>query len=79
MRRPPFTPKKIPGTHFCQRPCRPQSHSAAASIRPIEKSNDLIGNRIRDLLACSIMPQPTTLPHVPFNGVGLGKVVPALN
>jgi hypothetical protein len=28
----------------------------------IEKSNDLIGNRTRDLPACSIVPQPTTLP-----------------
>jgi hypothetical protein len=54
-RRPPFTPSKIPGTHFC----RPQGHSAAGWIRSIEKSNDLIGNRIRDLPACSVVPQPT--------------------
>jgi hypothetical protein len=27
----------------------------------IEKSNDLIGNRIHDFSACSIVPQPTTL------------------
>jgi hypothetical protein len=31
-------------------------------VRSIEKSNDLIGIRIRDLPACSIVPQPTTLP-----------------
>jgi hypothetical protein len=37
MRRPPVTPSKIPST-------------AAERIRSIEKSNDLIGNRIRDLL-----------------------------
>jgi hypothetical protein len=60
-RRPPFTPRKIPGTHFCYRPSRPQGHSAAGRIRSIEKSNDLIGNRTRDLPACSIVPQPTTL------------------
>jgi hypothetical protein len=30
-------------------------------IRSTEISNDLIGNRTRDLLACSIVPQPTTL------------------
>jgi hypothetical protein len=29
----------------------------------IEKSNDLILNRNRDLPACSIVPQPTTLPR----------------
>jgi hypothetical protein len=29
----------------------------------IEKSDGLIGNRTRDLAACSIGPQPTMLPH----------------
>jgi hypothetical protein len=29
-------------------------------IRSIENSNDLIGNRNRDLPACSIVPPPTT-------------------
>jgi hypothetical protein len=28
-----------------------------------KKSNDLIGNRIRDLLTCSLVPQTTTLLH----------------
>jgi hypothetical protein len=28
-----------------------------------KKSNDLIGNRSHDLPACSIVPQPTTLPR----------------
>jgi hypothetical protein len=37
-RRPPFTPRKIPGTHFCCRLSRPQGHSAAGKIRSIEKS-----------------------------------------
>jgi hypothetical protein len=32
-RRPPFTPKKTPGTHFCQRLSRPQGHNAAGKIR----------------------------------------------
>jgi hypothetical protein len=31
----------------------------------LEKLNDLIWTRIRDLPACSIVPQPTTLPRVP--------------
>jgi hypothetical protein len=29
-----------------------------------EKSKDLFGNRTRDLLACSTMPQPATLPRL---------------
>jgi hypothetical protein len=31
----------------------PQGHNAAGRIRSIEKSNDLIGNRTRNLPACS--------------------------
>jgi hypothetical protein len=53
--RPLFTPRKIPGTHFCQRLSRPQGHSAAGGITYIEKPSDLIRNRIRDLLVCSIV------------------------
>jgi hypothetical protein len=34
-------------------------------IRSIEKYNDLIGIQTRDLPACSIVPQPTTLPRAP--------------
>jgi hypothetical protein len=62
---PPFTPRKIPGTHFCLRPSRHLGHSVAGRIRSIEKSHDLIGNRTCDLLACSIERQPTTLPRDP--------------
>jgi hypothetical protein len=29
------------------------------------KNIDLIGTRTRDLLACNILPQPTTLPRAP--------------
>jgi hypothetical protein len=45
---------------------RPLGHIAAGSIGQIEKSNDLIENRTRDLLAFSIVPQPTTLPCATF-------------
>jgi hypothetical protein len=34
-------------------------------MRLIEKSNELIGNRTRNLLAYSIVHQPTTLPLAP--------------
>jgi hypothetical protein len=56
-RRPPFTPGKITGTHFCYMLSRPQGHSAIGRIRSIEKSNDPIGNRTRDLPACSTVPR----------------------
>jgi hypothetical protein len=42
---------------------RPQDHSAAGLIKSTEKSNDLSGNRTRDLQTCSVVPQPTTLPR----------------
>jgi hypothetical protein len=32
----------------------------------LKKSNDLIGNRSRDIPACSIVPQPSTLPRDPI-------------
>jgi hypothetical protein len=42
----------------------PQCHSTAGSIRSTEKkSSDLIGNPTYGLPACSIVPQPTTLPR----------------
>ena len=31
----------------------------------MKNSSDIIGNRTRDLLACSAVPQPTAPPHVP--------------
>jgi hypothetical protein len=63
--RSPFTPREIPGTHFCYRLSRPQGHSSAGRIRPIRKSNDLIGNRTRYLPACSIVPQQSMLSSAP--------------
>jgi hypothetical protein len=32
----------------------------------LKKSSNLIGNSNRDLSACSIVPQPTTLPRAPI-------------
>jgi hypothetical protein len=56
-----FTPRKIPGTHICYRLIRHQGHCVDRIISSIKNSNDLIGNRNRDLPACTIVPQPTTL------------------
>jgi hypothetical protein len=63
LTRPPFSPRKIPGINFCNRLSQPQGHSAAGRIRSIEKFDDLIGNRIHDFSAYSIMFQPITLPR----------------
>jgi hypothetical protein len=41
-----------------------QDHLAAGGIRSFEKIH-LIGTRIRDIPACSIVPQLTTLPFAP--------------
>jgi hypothetical protein len=54
--RPPFIIRKFPGTHF-------QAHSAAGRIRSNEKSNNLTGNRTRDLPTSSFVLQSATLPE----------------
>jgi hypothetical protein len=46
-------PGNTPGTHFCYRLSRPQGHSATGRIMSLKNSNDTIGNRTRDLPACS--------------------------
>jgi hypothetical protein len=51
LRLPTLGTKKIPGTHFS----RPQGHSEAGRIMSIGKSNDLIGNRTRDLPVCYLL------------------------
>jgi hypothetical protein len=65
MHRPPLTHRKIPDTYFCYGLSRSQGHSAAGRFRTVEKSNGLFGSRTCDLSACSIVPQPTTLPLTP--------------
>jgi hypothetical protein len=67
QRRPPFIPRKFPGTHVLYRLSRTKCHSAAGRMRSTVKSSDLIGNRICDLWACSIVPQQTALPRAPQN------------
>ena len=63
--RPPLPPGNILGTHFCWRLSEPQGHSAAGRIMSMKNSNDTIGNRTRDLPACSAVPQPTALSRAP--------------
>jgi hypothetical protein len=58
MQRPHITPQEESWHSFR---LEAESHSAAGRIRQIKKIY-FIGNRTRDLLACNIVPQPTTLP-----------------
>jgi hypothetical protein len=55
-RRPPFTPKEDSWYSYLLEAESIEDHSAAGRIRSIEKSNDPIGNRNRDLSDCSITP-----------------------
>jgi hypothetical protein len=64
MRGPPFTPRNIPGTHFCYKLSRPKGLVRLEGLGQLKKIH-LIGIRSRDLPACSIVPQPTTLPRAP--------------
>jgi len=54
-----YPPGNIRGTHFCWRLSQPQDHNAAGRIMSMNNSSDTIGNRTRDLAACSALPQPT--------------------
>ena len=62
---PPSPPENIPGTHFCCRLSRPPGSSAVGRIMPMKNFSDNIGNRTRDLLACSAVSQPTAPPRDP--------------
>ena len=64
MHRPPLPLGNIPGILFCQRLSQPQRHSAAVRIMSIKNSNDAIGNRTRNVQACSAISQPTAPPCV---------------
>jgi hypothetical protein len=59
---PPPPPGNISGTHFCYRLSQLQGYSAAGRIISMENTNDSIGNRTRDLTACSAVPQRTAPP-----------------
>jgi hypothetical protein len=58
-----YTPGNIPGTHLCWRLSQTQGHTAAGMS--MKNSNYTIGNRTRDLPACSAVPQPTVPPPDP--------------
>jgi hypothetical protein len=59
-----FTPRKFPGTHFCRGSVDPRAIVRLEGLGKLKKSTSS-GTRTGDLPACSIMPQPTTLPRAP--------------
>jgi hypothetical protein len=50
---------------YVRRLSQPQGHSAAGRMS-IKNCNDTIGNRTRDLPACSAVSQPTAPPSAPY-------------
>jgi hypothetical protein len=65
-RRPPFTPQEDSWYSFLLRDwVIPRARVQLEGLSQL-KENHLIGTRTCDLLACSIVPQPTMLPYAPF-------------
>jgi hypothetical protein len=60
-----YSPGKIPSTHFCQRLSWPQVQNAPRRIKSMKNLKIPIGNRIRYLMACSAVTQPTTSSPTP--------------
>jgi hypothetical protein len=63
-RRPPFTPQKESWYSFLL-----EAESTIVRLEELGqlKKPDLVGNRTRDLPACCMVPQPTTLPRAQCN------------
>jgi hypothetical protein len=61
-----FYPRKHSWYSFLLEAESTQGHSVAGKIMSMKKSNDTIGNRTRNLPACSAVPQPTALPRAPI-------------
>jgi hypothetical protein len=60
-------PRNLPGTHFCWRLSRvdPSAIVRLEGLGQLKKIH-LIETRTRDLPACTVVPQPTTLPRAPI-------------
>ena len=67
--RPPLPPGNTPGTHFCYRLSRLQGNRADGRIVLMKNSSDIIGNRTRDLSACSTVRKPTAPPRIYYRNI----------
>jgi hypothetical protein len=67
MRRPPFTlpPEDHWYSFLSETESTPGTTVRLVGLGQLKKSSDLIENKTGDLPACSIVPQPTTLPCAP--------------
>jgi hypothetical protein len=66
MRRTLFTPQKDSRYSFLlEAESTPRAIVRLEGLGQLKKFSDLIGNRSRDLPACSVLPQPSTLPRTP--------------
>jgi hypothetical protein len=61
----PFTLDRSPGTHFFNGYMKPGVIARLEELGTLRTFSYLTGFRARDLPACSIMPQPSTLPRAP--------------
>jgi hypothetical protein len=61
-RRSLFTPRKIPDTHFCVDPRAIVRLEELGKLKKYTSS----GTRTGDLPACSVVPQPITVPRAPL-------------
>jgi hypothetical protein len=56
-----YPPRKIPGTHFCQRLSRPQGHNEVEKIKSMKNLKEPIGIWSRVLPTCNTVPKPAAL------------------
>ena len=48
-----YSTRKIPGTHSCQRPSRPQGHSAAGTTIAVKNPSQTIGLLVQFVVRCN--------------------------
>jgi len=60
-----YPPGNILGTRFCCSLSQPQGRRAAGRNMPMKNSIDTVGNRTRNIPACSVVSQPTGPPRAP--------------
>ena len=75
MQGPSLSSRDIHGNNFSSRLSRTQGYSATGRIMSMKNSSDTVGNRTRDIPACSAVPQPAALPRAPLNDEWEGEFI----